>query len=144
MPCRDYEIEPMGRGYEGENYRKRCDELAAQLCSSRQILYNLYCFIKDIDPSRRVWVEKDICENLPPELAKEISSEIDGLKKHRAKDKSHAILELERKISKLKADVEKIESLEGTPTDRLLEKVRDLTAKKDQMEESDALHTTLY
>ena len=130
MPCRDWEMER----YDAVNYRKRCDELAARLCSSRQVLYTLYNYL----------AANDACNGLPSELEDSVALEIEGLKEHRERDKSHAILELGHEISKLTRNVKKINELGGKPDKALLQKIKDLKAKKNQMKDSDSLHTTLY
>lgn len=131
MPCRDYDYAP-SHGY-SEDYRKRCDELAAQLCASRQVLLELYDY-----------ATKRLVKELPSNLAEDIASEIEGLKNHRENDKTHAILELGHKISRLQADVKKIKELGGKPASTLLRKIKDLKSIKSQMKESNSLHSDLY
>lgn len=130
MPCRDWEMEK----YEAVNYRKRCDELAARLCSSRQVLYALYDY----------FAAHGATNDLPPNLEEDVASEIEGLKEHRERDKSHAILEIGHKISGLQRDIKKIKELKGKPSDALLQELKDLKAKKLQMKNSNSMNTGLY
>lgn len=134
MPCRDYDYSPNHSGYEeAANHRKRCDELAAQLCSSRQVLHKL------LEYSTARLVKK-----LPSDLAEDIASEIVGLKAHRENDKTHAILELSHAVSKLENDAKKIKKLGGIPKSNLVKKIKALKTKRDLMKTSDSLNTDLY
>jgi len=138
MPCRDWE----GERIDATNHRKRCDVLAAQLCSTRQVLYKLYRFITayDIEISKN----GESCKELPADMSEDILAEIDRLQEHRDRDKTHAILELGHKISKLRRNVKEIKVLGGKPNEDLLQEIKDLKDKQKQMKESDSLHTDLY
>ena len=140
MPCRDY----IGEEIDAINYRKRCDELAAQLCNARQVLYRLHL----IGCHRESYGNENppftLSSALGSDLLEDITTEIEGLKNHRDRDKAHAVLELGHSINRLRDDVKKIKSLGGKPGNDILNKIKDLKSKQKEMKESNPLHTNLY